>query len=168
VLLSKACAKTVVLTSLLVVSSALTSGCGPTVKNGPRVTSFENLRKIGFAIRAYADGHGVLPQSFSNLVPVYIPLDKIGVFYVTNGYAKEMPIPADWPSNPSIVDQYSSYIYLGTNNLHGVLAYEKVELWKPTASYHGQIAVLFTDFHVQYLATAKLEELVPTKVPSPR
>jgi hypothetical protein len=54
---------------------------------------------------------------------------------------------------------------LGTNSVHEILAFERTDLWKPSASHQGEVAVLFTDFHVQYLPTEKLRELIPESVP---
>jgi hypothetical protein len=144
---------------------AILVGCGPRIRHGPRITSYANLYKIGTAIRDYTEDHGVRPQQLSNLVPKYIPLDQIGIFYVTNNYVQTPSIPVDWASNPSRVDQFSSYTYLGTNSVHEILAFEKTDLWKPGASHYGEVAVLFTDFHVQYFPTQKLRELISGKAP---
>jgi hypothetical protein len=140
-------------------------GCDSRTKKGPRFTSYANLHRIGLAIRDYTDENGARPKDLSNLVPRYIPLDQISVFYVSDVHAKKQSIPPDWASNLSRIDQYTSYVYLGTNSVQGVLAYEKMDLWGTNASSPGKVAVLFTDFHVQFLPTLKLQELLGAKVP---
>jgi hypothetical protein len=146
---------------LVLAGTAILVGCHSTLKQGPRITSYAHLHTIGTAIRDYTDDHRARPQQLSDLVPRYIPLDQIGIFYVTSKKAHNTSVPPDWASNPSRISQYSSYVYLGTNSVHDILAFEKTDLWKPSAAHEGEVAVLFTDFHVQYFPTQKLRELVP-------
>jgi len=160
------CLRSFIVGFLAVPALVLMTGCDSQANNGQRITSYANLYKIGLAIRSYADEKGARPPQLSNLVPQYVHLDQIGIFYVTNNYARKPDLPPDWASNPSRIDQYSSYVYLSTNNEHGVLAYEKTDLWKPNAPNPGESAVLFTDFHVQSLPILKLLEMLGAKAPS--
>jgi hypothetical protein len=164
--LSRVCLKPLLAGFLVSSVFVVLIGCDSRTKNGPRFTSYANLHKIGLAIRDYTDDNGGRPQHLSNLVPRYIPLDQIRIFYVNDGNATNRSVPPDWASNPSRIDQYASYVYLGTNSEQGVLAYEKMDLWKTNASFPGKVAVLFTDFHVQLLPTLQLQELTGVKVPS--
>jgi hypothetical protein len=143
----------------------LVVSCDSRGAKAPRFTSFSNLYSIGVAISRYKYDHGQLPQELSELLPEYIPYGQIAVFYVTNNEVQNPSVPADWASNPSRIDQLSSYVYLGTNNVHGILAFEKTDLWKPGISRESEVAVLFVDFHVEYFSIQKLRELLPAKVP---
>ena len=137
------------------------AGCSPSpVASGPRITSYSNLYKIGLAIRQYKLENGALPMRLSDIVPRNMPLNQIGTFYMTNNFAAEQVLPLDWKDNPSQIDVYSSYDYVGRSNMDGVIAFEKPNLWKPTAPNADKLAVLFSDFHVQYIATIELKNLI--------
>jgi hypothetical protein len=138
---------------------------GPRVSHGPRIKSWGNLSKIGLAIRDYAKANGSPPGRLSDLVPGYVTSNQIGIFYVTNFSANEVPIPADWPSNALRIDDWGAYFYLGTNTQSGVLAFERTNLWKPRGPYQGKVAVLFSDFHVQEIEISNLQELLGSAHP---
>lgn len=140
-------------------------GCGSRTVQGPRITSKANLHRIGTAIRDYADDHGSRPQKLSDLVPRYIPLDQIGMFYVTNNDAQNPSVPTDWASNSSRIGRFSSYVYLGTNSVKDILAFERPNLWKPSAAHSLEVSVLFSDYHVQYIQRVKLQELISKNAP---
>jgi hypothetical protein len=125
--------------------------------NGPRITSVGNLHQVGITIRNYKDQQGKLPSHLSDLVPGYIPTNHIAIFYVTNNFVQQKVLPSDWKENPTQIDRYSSYVYLGTNGVRGIIAYEKTNLWKPSATYPDKVAVLFSDFHVQYMPITELQ-----------
>jgi len=147
---------------LAVGAFTLITGCdlSPRAVNGPRITSCGQLYEVGLAIRSYQHQHGELPPRLSNLVPGYISTSHIAIFYVTNNFVQQQVLPSDWKENPTQIDQCSSYVYLGTSGMQGIIAYEKTNLWKSTATYPDKVAVLFSDFHVQYVPIAKLQELV--------
>jgi hypothetical protein len=157
--------KSCVVSLLLLLEVAAVSGCGPQTKDGPRISSYANLHKIGVAIRDYTDEHGVRPKYLSDIIPQYVPFDQISIFYISNSLTKEAIIPKDWASNPSLIDRYASYIYLGANTELRILACEKTNLWKTEASRSGEVAVLFSDFHVQYLPVVQLQELLSGAAP---
>ena len=148
------CGKVVTALSIL----ALT-GCDlpPRAKHGPRITSYYQLYEVGLAIRSYEHQHGELPLYLSALVPDYIATNQISIFYVTNKFAQQQSLPLDWKDNPTQIDRFSSYVYLGTNSMHGIIAYEKTNLWKSTTPNPDRVAVLFSDFHVQYVPTTNLQ-----------
>jgi hypothetical protein len=135
------------------------TGCdlSPRGEHGPRITSYGHLYEVGLAIQNYKERNGELPQHLSNLVPTYIPTNHIAIFYVINESAKQQVLPPDWEGNPKEIDRFSSYVYLGTNGMAGVIAYEKTNLWKSTATYPDKVAVLFSDFHVQYVPITELK-----------
>jgi hypothetical protein len=127
---------------------------------GPRITSYGHLAEIGRALRDYKEEHGDLPPRLSDLVPDQIPLDQIPLFYVKAKAAQDLALPPDWARNPKRIDQYSAYAYLGTNNVRGIIAFEKTNVWKATAPHAGQLAVLFSDFHVQYVRVADIQDAI--------
>jgi hypothetical protein len=135
------------------------TGCdlSPRAEHGPRITSYDHLYEVGLAIRDYKHQHGALPPRLSDLVPAYIPTNQIAIFYVTNKSTQRQALPQDWKENPAQIDQCSSYVYLGTNGVAGIVAYEKTNLWKSNATYPGKVAVLFSDFHVQYVPITELQ-----------
>ena len=136
-------------------------GCSPShVKTGPRITSYSNLYKIGLAIRDYKNEHAELPARLSDIVPQNVSLSEIGMFYVTNQFTVDQMMPSDWEFNPRQIDVYSSYNYVGTNNINGIIAFEKTNLWKATVANAGEVAVLFSDFHVQYVSIVEVQELI--------
>ena len=96
----------------------------------------------------------------SEVVPRYIPLSQIDIFYVTNTLASNQTLPQDWKSDPNQIDEHSSYCYVGTNNTHGIIAFERTNLWKATIANADKVAVLFSDFHVQYISVIKVQELI--------
>jgi len=98
-------------------------------------------------------------------VPRYIPLDQIGMFYVTNNDAQNPSVPTDWASNSSRIGRFSSYVYLGTNSVKDILAFERPNLWKPSAAHSLEVSVLFSDYHVQYIQRVKLQELISKNAP---
>ncbi len=150
---------------LVLAGTVILVSCHSTLKHGPRITSYAHLHTIGTAIRDYTDDHGARPKQLSDLVPRYIPLDQIGIFYVTSKEARNPSVPSDWASNPSRINQYSSYVYLGTNSVRDILAFERPDLWKPSADHAPEVAVLFSDYHVQYIPRVKLRELIPENAP---
>jgi hypothetical protein len=87
-----------------------------------------------------------------------VPINKVSIFYPSGMGRKERGRPADWSTDPARIDDFTSYVYLGTNNIHGVLAYEKPELWKSSERQDAEVAVLLKDFSVQYLPLVKLRE----------
>ena len=146
---------------MVLVAFVFLIGCSPSpVATGPRITSYSNLYKIGLAIRQYKLENGALPTLLSDIIPRDMPPNQIGVFYVTNKFTTEQVLPLDLGNNPSQIDVYSSYAYVGTNNAHGIIAFEKTNLWKPTAPNADKLAVLFSDFHVQYIAKIELQNLI--------
>jgi len=130
------------------------------ISHAPRITSFSNLHTIGLAIGSYAENHRMLPLRLSNLVPDCIPTNEIAIFYVLNQDARQDILPSDLKENPTYIDLYSSYVYLGTNGVRGIIAYEKTNLWKSTATYPDKVAVLFFDFHVQYVSIVELQKML--------
>ena len=125
-----------------------------------RFTSYANLYEIGHAIANYSHDHRGIPQSLSELVPDYVPFDRIGIFYATNKYVRRPVLPSDWTSNPTRIDQFSSYHYLGTNSVDGIICFERLDLWKPSAPLSNEVAVLYQDFRVQYFPSDKLHKRV--------
>jgi len=133
-------------------------GCEPSkAVDGPRIRSYGQLYAIGIAIRDYKEEHSQLPDKLSHLVPVSIGFSDVGLFYVTNKLANHLSLPAGWETNSSIIDEYSAYIYVGRTNSRGVIAFERTNLWQPAAAYPGKVAVLFSDFHVEYVPIPRLE-----------
>jgi hypothetical protein len=118
------------------------------------------LYKIGLAIRQYEFDNGVLPARLSEIVPRNIPFDQINIFYVTNQLASNQTLPQNWNRDPSQIDINSSYCYIGTNNANGIMAFERTNLWKSTTANADKLAVLFSDFHVQYISIAEVRELI--------
>jgi hypothetical protein len=142
----------------------LVTGCSPSeVKTGARITSYSNLYEIGLAIRQFKDENGALPMHLSDIVPRNIPLNKIGIFYVTNKFAYQQVLPSDWSVNPRRIDVYSSYNYVGTSNINGIIAFEKSNLWRPSTVNADKVAVLFSDFHVEYVSIAKMQTYISPK-----
>lgn len=122
-----------------------------------------NLHDIGLAIRDFQSDHGVYPPELSSLVPQYITATNLQLFYVTNDSYRALELPTDWNVNPGRIERYSSYVYLGTNNPNGIIAYEKTNLWKPTVARPDQVAVLYSDGHViSDLPISKLAGLIAT------
>ena len=140
---------------------AFITACSPSqVRTGPRTTSYANLYRIGLAIRQYKFDNGALPMHLSEIVPRNIPLNEIDIFYVTNKLASNQMLPENWNSDPKQIDVSSSYCYIGTNNTRGVIAFERTNLWKPATANADKLAVLFSDFHVEYISTVKVQELI--------
>lgn len=131
-------------------------------KGGPRTESVAHLATIGVAIRDYTADHGTRPQKLSDLVPGYIQFNQIGIFYVKSERVRDLSVPPDWASNPSKIDQHSSYVYLGTNTGSNILAFEKLDLWKSSADRAFEVAVLFSDFHVQFVPISELQKQIPS------
>jgi hypothetical protein len=147
--------------SVTVAVSVLLAGCGRSpsrVINDPRIASCSHLSEVGAAIRDYQDEHGEFPARLSDLVPLYISSNQMVIFYETNGVARQQYIPSDWRVNPARIDEYSSYVYLGTNGASGILAFERTNLWEPRASYVGKVAVLFSDFRVDFVPIVDLQD----------
>jgi hypothetical protein len=143
----------------LILASAFLLGCD-SWSSPPRISSYSNLHRIGVALRDYRDDHGMLPQHLSDLVPQYISTNQLGIFYTTNAFARPGPIPPDWASNPTRIDQFSSYVYLGTNSQCDVVAFERTNLWITTTAHSNEVAVLFVDFHVQYVSCSGLQTML--------
>lgn len=142
---------------LFVAASLLTCSCNPShVSTGPRITSTAHLHTIGVALRDYKDEHGRLPERFSDLVPDYITSSNMAIFYITNELTKQQGVPSNWNVDSAVIDEHSSYVYLGTNDMHGIIAFEKTNLWKTTATHAHTVAALFSDFHVQDVSIAQL------------
>ncbi len=135
----------------------------PRTSHGPRITSFSHLHQIGMAISDYAQDHGDRPEKLSSLVPRYVPLDQISIFYVKSRDAQNQPLPADWATNPAEIDLYSSYAYLGTKSIYGIFAFEKTNLWKSSAPRSDKVAALYTDYHVEEFSKVKLCEMLSGK-----
>lgn len=144
----------------IVAAFALATACSPRARSGPRIISHANLYKIGLAIRQFELTNGALPVRLSEIVPRFIPLDQIGLFYITNRPFSTQELPQGWQTDPNLIDAYSSYNYLGTNNVHGVIAFERTNLWKATMKSADQVAVLFSDYHVQRIPIVKLQALI--------
>lgn len=142
-----------------IVTLAVTA-CDSRHEDAPRFSSYSNLYSVGNAINWYNYDHHKPPPRLSDLVPTYIPLDRIGIFYVTNKWASNPSKPRNWESDASLVDKFSSYTYLGPNGSHGVLAFEKFGLWKPGNPKPDQLAVLFTDLHAEYVPVAVLQKVL--------
>jgi len=136
---------------ILAMASLLCVGCNPSrAVKGPRIESYSQLYTIGMAIRDYKEEHGALPRRFSDLVPKEVPFENLKIFYVTNTSSQNQSLPEGWNTRVELADQYSSYVYLGTNGLNGIIAHERTNLWKQTATHSNVVAVLFSDFHVEY------------------
>ena len=136
---------------------AFVAGCSPSkVKTGARITSYSNLYEIGLALRQFKFENGDLPTHLSDIVPRYVPINQVGMFYITNKFVYTQVIPPDWSVNPKRIDVYSAYNYVGTNDIHGIIAFEKTNLWKPTTANSDKIAALYSDFHVEYISIAKM------------
>lgn len=148
---------------LLVTALIFGNGCDSSRSHPPRFTSYSHLYRIGIAITRYEYDNNELPRGFSELVPKYIPFEQIGIFYVTNEYAANPTRPLNWDSDSSLLNESASYAYLGKSNIGGVLAFEKFDLWKPGTANTSQLAVLFTDFHVESIPTQKLREMLSAK-----
>ncbi len=157
-------ARNIIRDVLLILVFTVMVGCGSHTASGPRFISFGSLANIGMAIRDYANDHGTLPQKLSDLVPRYITADQIGIFYVRNEYVKNSLLPSDWAFNPNRIDEFSSYVYLGSNGVHDILAFERADLWKTNAPHSGELAALFKDFHVEDVPKEKLKEWIPAKM----
>jgi hypothetical protein len=149
----------------IVATLMLAFSCASHKTAPPRFTSYSNLYNIGIAVSRYKYDHQELPRGWSDLVPEYVPFERIWVFYVTNEYVAHPSKPSDWASNASLLNKFSSYTYLGTNGTNGVIAFEKFDLWKPNNPLDGKLAVLFGDLHVEYVPTMKLQELLSGKMP---
>ena len=129
---------------------------------GPRVRSIAALHKIGLAIRSYREDHnGILPARFSDLVPGYVSITELKAFYPDAGYqARFRRRPPDWMTNPSLIDTYSVFTYLGANfqGKHGMLAYERPGVWNTNSSswMSSRVAVLFEDYRVELTPSSYL------------
>ena len=149
---------------LLAIGFLILSGCNPSkAVNGPRIRSVAQLHTIGVAIRDYKDDNLTFPNRLSDLVPTQIAFSRIEVFYVTNEFTQQQIQPVGWNTNAALIDQFSSYSYLGTNGSNGIIAHERTNLWRPTATYPDQVAVLFEDFHVEYVSIITLRSWLRTK-----
>lgn len=126
------------------------------IYHGPRIMSYTHLHEIGIALRDYKLQYGHLPAELSNLVPEFIPTNQLAIFYVPNQYARQEIHLPDWDTNPLRVDEFSAYVYLGTNDNRNILAFEKTNLWKSSVSYPDKVAALFSDFHVEYVPIEKI------------
>lgn len=136
------------------------NGCGSHVKSSPRLESFQQLMTIGLAIRDFTNDNAVFPKDFTCLVPQYIPLEQLGVFFAPTGSVPSRAAVLDWSTNVALLTEYSSYIYVGTNMAHDLLAYERPGLWQAGSGFTGRLAVLYKDFHVQMLPTQYLHQIV--------
>lgn len=106
----------------------------------------------------YKGRHGDLPQRLSDLVPTYISSTNLSTFYTVNEYTQQRSLPDGWDIDPLVIDEASSYVYLGTNGPNGVIAFERTNLWKSAAFNSTKVAVLFSDFHAQYVSIDELQE----------
>ena len=146
---------------------AVVSGCKESPSRavtGPRITSYDHLYHIGIAVRDYKNEHGQLPLQLSDLVPHNILSNQLALFYVNGRGTRDQFLPSDWNINPKQIDRYSAYVYLGTNSGQGIIAFEKTNLWKSTTAQAGKLAVLFSDFHVQYVPIGKVFEVIGTGI----
>jgi hypothetical protein len=130
--------------------------CRERIRNGPRLASIAQLRGIGAALRSYQTDHGAFPAHLSDLVPKYVTLDHLAVFYVRNN-SVQLSAPPDWSINPQKIDEYSAYAYVGTNGGSSIIAFEKTNLWNAGVIDAGNVAALFADFHVEPVSVAKLQ-----------
>lgn len=143
---------------LVVLAALLTNGCSPShLKDGPRIRSTSQLHTIGLALRDYQHDHGKLPERLSELVPRYIGTNSLATFYVTNRFTQEHVLPPNWTKDPSVIDGHASYVYLGTNIIHGVVAFEKTNLWRASAHHADKVATLFSDFSVVDVLVTELQ-----------
>jgi len=91
-----------------------------------------HFAEIRTALHTYMyDFEGQLPEKLSDLVPKYIPLEKLSVFYPPANVPSEFrKLPAHWDSDPSLIDRYSNCVYLGaTGIVKEVIAYEREGTW---------------------------------------
>ena len=133
-------------------------GCTPSsVHEGPRIASTHNLHRIGIAIRDFESERGKLPDRLSELVPWQVSTNDIPIFYVRSNFTLNQQLPLNWKVTPSLIDEHSSYVYLGNNLVHDIILFERTNLWKPTATHSEQIAALFSDYHVQYVPILDLQ-----------
>ena len=130
------------------------------ISHGPRITSMENLYTIGLARLHYQSDQGCFPARLSDLVPRYIFTNQLEIFYVPAQFTQHLIIPVGCKTNAKAIDEYSAYVYLGTNGAHDVVAFERTNLWTSTVERPDEVAVLFTDGHIQYLSIVRLQELI--------
>ena len=147
--------------AVFALTPVLAASCGPPHGiNGPRVISFAHLHDIGVAIERYRQNHGEWPPTLSALVPEYISVSRLSVFYVTNETASRA-VPSDWMNNPARVDEFSAYVYLGSKGPQGIAAFERTNLWKWSPPHlQGRVAVLHPDGSVQMMRLEDLQKFL--------
>ena len=82
--------------------------------------------KITHALQRYAWDHDdQLPLKLSELVPQYITLDRLSLFYPREALASSAKTSlAGWESQPELINTLSDFVYLGAQGIpHGIIAY---------------------------------------------
>jgi hypothetical protein len=117
--------------------------------------------KIGGAINHFAwDHQDQLPEKLSDVVPRYVSLDQLSLFY-----PPEMLIPstnsapAGWDHNAEIIDTSSDCVYLGAAGMpREIIAYERKEKWNNAAGAY--LRVITPGGGVHMVTESELNELL--------
>lgn len=142
-----------------VVTPIVLASCSPSpspARTGPRITSYAKLHDLGVLLRDYKQANGKFPDALATLVPSYIGSNDVHRFIPPPEFVQQ-----SIHSNASPT-MFPAFAYLGQNNAAGVVAYEVTNLWKNTVEKSDSVAVLFSDFHVQYLSIIELRALLTT------
>ena len=129
-----------------------------------RSPSFEATKRfalVGGAILRYSwDHENQLPAKLSELVPQYIDLNQLSVFYPPELIASQAKsLPPGWNSNPALVDTFSDCVYLGVTGLpHEVVAYEREGEWN--RSNGGILRIIPPGGGVNSVTKLELDELL--------
>jgi hypothetical protein len=128
--------------------------------HSPEFATVIRLNKIGNAIEHYSYDHdNQLPAKLSALVPNYIGVDQLSLFYppdLLNSRIKGLP--SDWKSKPELVDTFSDCVYLGTVGIsRQIIAYEREGEWNRA---DGQLHIIPPHGGLNAVTKAELDELL--------
>lgn len=141
-------------------------GSGPIVP-GIRLQILTNLKVIGLAIGAYQDSHnGNFPPDFESLVPEFVSLDGVSVFFDPKDHSMRDTAGQDLTAVKNAIHQKSIYKLVppphdGTSlPEEEVVAYELPNFRNDdTDGAKGTRSVLYADLHVSTMLKAQCEKL---------
>jgi hypothetical protein len=144
----------------------------------PQLELLGHLRAVGDALKRYSDAHGGhLPPKLSDLVPDYVPDDRVGYFFLSKidprYRSMETPDKVNGITEEGVkvmIDEEGAFVYLGDRGrAGGLIAYETIPA-RPTA----RIVLVDTSglpFVSMWLQETQFQEMlfrVQTGQPKPR
>lgn len=127
-------------------------------KKNPDIETGKRFAKITDALLRYASDHdGRLPVKLSDLVPQYLSLEQLSLFYpsrATNG------LPTGWNREPALIDRLSDFVYLGTSGIpHGMIAYGRN---KEPSFAPFEMHIVIADGGGSHVTPSELDDLLHT------